>query len=202
MAERSAMEAKSIVPTLPGHPLWSAMADAALSIVLLARGQLEEAAQSGRQVIAALEGAMQEDLWLEVLLPAADALMKGGTPEESEQMQEQLRLTLALLAQRILDENIRVRWFRSPIGRELTRLAGPLTTRLTDAQAQPESSGLADAETQLLRMLTEGRTNEEISAESGLAEDEVVRRLAELFAKLGASSRADATAFALMRKLV
>jgi len=36
----------------------------------------------------------------------------------------------------------------------------------------------------------------------GVAEDEVVRRLVQLFAKLAASSRAEATAFALRDGLV
>jgi DNA-binding NarL/FixJ family response regulator len=203
LAERSAMEARTIVPMLPGHPLWGAMADAALSIVSLTRGDSAAAADYGRKVTAALDGAMREDVWLEILLPAANALIEGGTQEEADQIRDQLRLTLALLAQRILDEDIRVLWFRSPIGRELTRLAGPLTAaRVTDAQSQRESSSLVETETSLLRKLTEGRTNDEIAAELGTTEDEVVRRLAQLFAKLGASSRADATAFALMRGLV
>jgi DNA-binding NarL/FixJ family response regulator len=77
-----------------------------------------------------------------------------------------------------------------------------LTAQATDGQPQDESNSLAQAETNLLRMLTEGRTNEEIAAGLGTTEDDIARRLAELFAKVGASSRADATAFALMRKLV
>jgi DNA-binding NarL/FixJ family response regulator len=194
--------AKATVSTLPGHPLWGAIADAALSIVFLARGRPDAAAESARRVIAGLDGAMREDLWLEILLPAAKALTEAGTPEEGEKIRDQLRLTLALLAQRTLDENVRVRWFRSPIGRELTRLAGPLAPQSTDGRQEPEADTLDEAETDLLRLLTEGRTDEEIESELGMTQAEVVRRLAGLFAKVGASSRADATAVAMIRKLV
>jgi DNA-binding CsgD family transcriptional regulator/tetratricopeptide (TPR) repeat protein len=203
LAERSAREAKSIIGTLPGHPLWGAMADAALSIVFLGRGELDAATESGRHAIAALETAMREDLWLEILLPAANAVIEGGTREEAEQLRDRLRLTLGLIAQRILDEKIRVRWFRSPTGRELTRLAGPLTLSAAhESQPEGEPAGLSESDSNLLRLLTEGRTNDEIADELGISAEEVARLLAEVSAKVGASSRADATAFALSKKLV
>ena len=37
-----------------------------------------------------------------------------------------LQTQLAGIAQRTLDEGLRVRWLRGPVGRELSRLAGPL----------------------------------------------------------------------------
>lgn len=61
---------------------------------------------------------------------------------------------------------------------------------------------LASAETVLLRLVAEGRTNAEIAEELQLTEDAVARQLAVVFAKIGAGSRADATAAALIRKLV
>ena len=51
-------------------------------------------------------------------------------------------------------------------------------------------------ERRLLQLLTEGRTNAEIAAELDLAEDDVAARLARLFARLGTSSRAEATSLA------
>jgi DNA-binding NarL/FixJ family response regulator len=55
---------------------------------------------------------------------------------------------------------------------------------------------LDDAERRLLQLLTEGRTNAEIAAELDLAEDDVTQRLARLLARLGTSSRAEATSLA------
>jgi DNA-binding NarL/FixJ family response regulator len=59
-----------------------------------------------------------------------------------------------------------------------------------------------NADHALLRSLIEGRTNAEIGDDLGVGEDEVVRRLGELFAKIGASSRAEATAFAFRERVL
>jgi hypothetical protein len=85
-----------------------------------------------------------------------------------------------------------VRWFRGPIGRELTELIGP-SDLVTGAAAAVEGESGDDA---LMQSLIEGKTNAEIAEALGIAEDDVARRLGELFAKIGASSRAEATAFA------
>jgi DNA-binding NarL/FixJ family response regulator len=53
-----------------------------------------------------------------------------------------------------------------------------------------------DTDRQLLRLLTEGRTNAEIADELRLDEEDVALRLARLQAQLGASSRAEATSLA------
>jgi DNA-binding NarL/FixJ family response regulator len=47
-----------------------------------------------------------------------------------------------------------------------------------------------------MQLLTEGRTNAEIAAELDLADDDVAQRLTRLFARLGTSSRAEATSLA------
>jgi DNA-binding NarL/FixJ family response regulator len=76
------------------------------------------------------------------------------------------------------------------MGRRLTDLVG--------AGQMPSGSddGPVDADQALLQALVRGRTDAEIAADLGIDQDEVVRRLGGLFAKIGASSRAEATAFA------
>ena len=69
--------------------------------------------------------------------------------------------------------------------RQATVSTGPRRSR-------PASTWTMD-ERRLLQLLTEGRTNAEIAAELDLAEDDVAKRLARLFARLGTSSRAEAT---------
>ena len=61
---------------------------------------------------------------------------------------------------------------------------------------QPAQPSLDEAERRLLQLLTEGQTNAEIAAELGVPEGEVVQRLARLLARLGTSSRAEATSLA------
>ena len=203
VAERCANETKALLANLPGHPPWGAQAEAALARVAVARGALEAAAEAGRAALASLDAAMTEDLLLDVQLPAAAALVAAGTEEEGKAASERLRQILALLVPRILDEDIRVRWLRGPVGRELTGLAGPLVTPERSTEPAPDTAvPLADEESALLRLMANGYTNSEIAEELGSTEESVVRQLAELFAKIGASSRADATAVALMGNLV
>ena len=57
-------------------------------------------------------------------------------------------------------------------------------------------SSLGEADRRLLQLLTEGRTNAEIADELALGEDDVAQRLARLQARLGTSSRAEATSLA------
>jgi DNA-binding NarL/FixJ family response regulator len=201
LAERSAKEAKQLVELLPGHPPWGAQGDAALAEVALARGDTDQAVEAARSAFAALESAMHEDLYLEVIVPVARTLLTAGTEPERQMVGLYLNVMLAMLAQRTFDEEVRVKWFRSPIGRELTSLAGSIQPP-PGAKDPTADLALEEADTGLLRLLIEGRTNQEIAEELALSEEEVGHRLAEMFARIGASSRAEATAFAFRERIV
>lgn len=114
-------------------------------------------------------------------------------------MQMMLRLTLVQAAQRTLDEDIRVRWLRGPIGRQLINLTGPLDG---EKMRPGEESPVDRSDAELLGLLVEGLTNREIAERLGVDEEVVVRRLAEMLARIGASSRAEATAFAFREQVV
>jgi DNA-binding CsgD family transcriptional regulator len=108
---------------------------------------------------------------------------------------------LSRIAQGTADEAIRVRWLTGPVGRELVDLAGPMDTPAlasTESNAMASAAGpsLDDMERRLLQLLTEGRTNAEIAGVLALGEDDGAERLARLQARLGASSRAEATSLA------
>jgi tetratricopeptide (TPR) repeat protein/DNA-binding CsgD family transcriptional regulator len=194
VAEKAAIEVKGLMELLPGHPPWGAQADSALARVALARGAVDDAVEAARSAYRALESAGHEDAHLEVLIPVADAFVAGGTDEERQMAQGYLRVTLALSVQRTADEDVRVRWLRGPVGRELVRLAGPMDGRdagLGDGEAIEEEDAA------LLGLLVEGLTNREIAGRLEVDEEVVARRLGETLARIGASSRAEATAFAL-----
>jgi DNA-binding NarL/FixJ family response regulator len=72
----------------------------------------------------------------------------------------------------------------------------------SDRGAESGIAPLDEAEIRLLWLLSEGRTNAEIAAELCSSEELVSRQLAEVFVKIGASSRADATVAALIGKIV
>ena len=135
----------------------------------------------------------REDASLEVYLPAARAIVAGGTEAERAETTDALRVHLALIAQRTLDPEVRARWFRGPVGGELARIAGPIAA---DGGKETASASMDPQDVALLEALVAGRTDREIAEELDVAEAEVGRRLAELFARIGSRSRAEATAFA------
>jgi DNA-binding CsgD family transcriptional regulator/tetratricopeptide (TPR) repeat protein len=194
VAEKAAHEVKGLMELLPGHPPWGAQADSALARVALARGDADHAVEAARSAYRALDSAAHEDAHLEVLIPMADAFMAGGTEEERQMVQGYLRLLLALVVQRMADEDVRVRWLRGPVGRELVRLAGPMDGR---AAGLGEGEAIEEGDAAILGLLVEGLTNQEIAARLDVDEEVVTRRLGETLARIGASSRAEATAFAL-----
>jgi DNA-binding NarL/FixJ family response regulator len=64
-----------------------------------------------------------------------------------------------------------------------------------------ETHGLTRRELQVLRLVTAGRPNKAIAAELVLSERTVDRHVSNIFAKVGVSSRAAATAFAYEHQL-
>ena len=65
-----------------------------------------------------------------------------------------------------------------------------------------EEHGLSPRELEVLRLVATGKTNREIAASLVISEHTVARHLQNIFAKLGLSSRAAATAFAFEHGLV
>jgi DNA-binding CsgD family transcriptional regulator len=200
LAERSAAQATDLMRLLPGHPPWGAQADAASARVALARGARGEALEAARSALMTMQSAMHEDLNLEVVLPAAEAMLAAGGDEERSMAAAQIRITLGFIAQRTLDGDVRARWFRGPVGGPLSRLLGEAVP-LIDGESGAATS-LDEREKELLTLVMEGRTNAEIAAVLGTDEADVAKRLSELFAAIGASSRAEATAFAFREVVV
>ena len=198
--ERSATQVKELLPLLPGHATWGAQADAALATVALARGDASAAAMAGGGAFAGLEAALHEDADLDILIPAARAVLAGGEPETQEAVRGHLQTTLSRIAQGIADEDVRVRWLAGPVGRSLTELSGAeeasIAAAAERADAKDATDGIEEVDRRVLQLLTQGRTNAEIAAELELGETDVAQRLASLQAQLGVSSRAEATSLA------
>jgi DNA-binding NarL/FixJ family response regulator len=202
LVEGSAARVKQLLPLLPGHAPWGAQADAALATVALVRGDIAGAATAGGAALEALQAGLHEDASLEIVIPAARAVLAGAPPEIAGFVRGFVQLTLSRIAQGTADEAIRVRWITGPIGRQLAELAGPMDGPAQHGATPGSMSPVAgpatldDAERRLLQLLTEGRTNAEIAVELDLGEDDVAQRLARLLARLGTSSRAEATSLA------
>ena len=77
--------------------------------------------------------------------------------------------------------------------------AAPDVARLSRG---PATAGLTAREAQVLRLVATGMTNRALAAELFLSEKTVARHVSNIFAKLGVSSRAAATAYAYEHELV
>jgi DNA-binding NarL/FixJ family response regulator len=62
-------------------------------------------------------------------------------------------------------------------------------------------AGLTAREQEVLRLLAEGKTNQQIAADLVISRHTVGRHVQNIFTKLGVSSRAAATAFAVEHHL-
>jgi len=196
LAERSAAAANELVALLPGHPTWGPQANAALVAVALARGDVAAAVPLALGTVQALQAAGHEDGLLEVVTPLARAIFAGGPEELQGFVRMYLRLLLTRIAQGTLDEQVRVRWLRGPLGRELVELVGTIDAGAASDTGAFDGADLDDVDRSLLRLLTEGNTNAEMAAKLDLTTEAVGVRLAKLLVRLGVSSRAEATSLA------
>ena len=87
-----------------------------------------------------------------------------------------------------------------PRSSALAALAEPGTS-FTRASREDEVEGIDETDAELLRLVVEGLERGD-AERLGIAEVDVTRRLTTTYAKIGASSRADATAFAFQSGMV
>jgi DNA-binding NarL/FixJ family response regulator len=73
---------------------------------------------------------------------------------------------------------------------------------LTRTWSTPAPGGLTSRELEVLRLVASGRTNRAIASDLVLSEKTVARHVANIFTKLGLSSRAAATAYAYEHDLI
>gem|GEM_PF-782750 len=201
-AQRYAETARRLTLGLPGLPPWEAQAYAASAQVALVQGNAPAAAEAARYALASLQARKPVGLHLHVHLIALRALSAGGGQDEADDLRATVRGLLRLVAERILDDGVRTRWFVAPLHRDLASLAGGLEPAVPAPAAQASlrrrlPGGLTEREAEVLRLVVSGKTNREIALDLFLSHKTVARHLSNIFSKLGVSSRAAATAFAL-----
>jgi DNA-binding CsgD family transcriptional regulator len=212
VGEGAAQQAIELAASLPGHPPWRAQANAALTYVRMARNEPEAALQSARSAVADFLESEQAEMFLEIWLPCARAILRLGTEDEASAVHGRLRVLLGGVAEHTLDGALRSRWFATMPQSEIVELVGGVeaaqlayrTSPLMVAQGSlPTASIELNAEEQrLLRLMTESQTDTEMATTLGVSEEQIVRQLGEVMARLNAPSRATAAAFALIQRLV
>jgi ATP/maltotriose-dependent transcriptional regulator MalT len=152
------------------------------------RGAVLLAAGHARDALAALRGAWQ--LWRKLDAPYDAARVR----------------VLVGLACRALGDEEAAGMELDSARRVFARLGAAPELARVDTPRPPTSTagprGLTARELQVLRLLAAGMTNRNIATDLVLAAKTVDRHVSNIFAKLGVSSRAAATAFAYQHQLV
>jgi DNA-binding CsgD family transcriptional regulator len=182
--------------------------------VAAARARADELSAIAGDLGAPLLGAVAAHAQGAVLLgegnpPAALAALRGAWTawQELEAPYEAARVRVLLgLACRELGDKEGAELELDAARRVFQQLgAAPDLVRVQALSRKPAlkaKGGLTGREVQLLRLVAAGKTNRTIAAELVLSERTVDRHVSNIFAKLGVSSRAAATAYAYQHQLI
>ena len=162
-------------------PALRAAAECASGAVLLAEGD-------ARAAVVALRGAVQT--WQELQAPYDAARVRVLIGVGCRALGDEEAAAMELDAARGVFEQLGA----TP---DLAQLDA-----LTGRQAAAGTHGLTARELGVLRLLAAGKTNRAIASELVLAEKTVDRHVSNVYAKLGVSSRAAATAYAYQHRLL
>jgi DNA-binding CsgD family transcriptional regulator len=212
VAEDAAARAIAMSASLSGHPPWRAQANAALTHVRIARSDRGDALETARAALGDIELSEQDALFLDIWQPCAQAILRSGEVDEVARVRGRLERMLGGVAEHTLDEDVRRRWFATPPQSELVEMIGGVEAARAAFASSPLFVAqrnlptghveLSEREQELLRLITESQSDGEIATTLGMSEEQVAHQLAEVFARINAPSRASATAFALMQRLV
>lgn len=180
-AARDACAELSQLADAIGAPLLAAASAQASGEVLLAEGDMDEAARYLRRAC---------ESWRELGVPYEEA---------------RTSVSLATISRKRGDEDSR-RLQLDAARRIVTELeAEPCLARLADESSRAthhDAGPLSEREAQVLRLLAAGKTNRAIGDELFISEKTVARHVSNIFNKIGASSRAGATAWAFQHHLI
>jgi DNA-binding CsgD family transcriptional regulator len=189
--------------------------------IMLAVGELEEAASASRELEGIAEGWGSDALTamsahargavavahkdaragLAALRRASEAWQKLEAPYEGARTRELVGLACRLLG----DEETTVLEFDAARGVFAQLGAESDLSRIDSHSRSPASAathGLTARELEVLRLVAAGKTNHAIGADLFVSDHTIRRHLQNIFRKLGVSSRAAATAYASQHDLI
>jgi DNA-binding CsgD family transcriptional regulator len=211
-AERVADETLALAAGLTGHPPWPMLAHAALADVALARGDATRSLTAARAAAEALSAGEHKTIRPEVVRPMAEALAASPEVQERDAAVVSAQTIVGLVAERITDESILLRWCAAPDQSRLIELAGGVEAAREAVRATPGALvmerlpklplTLEDDDLPLVRLMMEGQTDSEIAARLGTDEQTVQRRLSDVLTRMGAPSRSAATLYAFMAGVI
>jgi DNA-binding CsgD family transcriptional regulator len=148
-----------------------------------ATGAVRLADGDARAALAALRAAFA--IWRDLALPYEQARTRVLVAQARRALGDEEAATMELDAARRVFEDLGAK-------PDLDRIGG----------GAKRSDKLTSREIEVLRLVSSGRTNRAVASELVLSEKTVARHIANIFTKLGVSSRAAATAYAYEHDLV
>jgi ATP/maltotriose-dependent transcriptional regulator MalT len=179
LAQEAAVELSSIAEAL-ARPVVRAMAALARGAVLLASGDAGGAIADLRVASA---------IWRDLGLPFEDAKTRLLIGTATAALGDDEGATIEIEAARSCFERLGAR--------AEARRAAALVSSSSDRPA-----GLTAREAEVLRLIAAGNSNRDVAGTLVLSQHTVARHVQNIYAKLGVSSRAAATAFAVEHQLV
>ena len=179
-AAQAAEELRTISDAHGGDAL-RAMSEGARGAVLLARGDASDA-------LSALRASLQ--LWLTLDAPYESARSRLLVGLACGELGDLDSAALELEAAHVVFEELGA-------STDVDRVQSSMTSKVPR-----DTHGLSPREFEVLRLIASGRTNRAIAAELVLSERTVDRHVSNIYAKLGVSSRAAATAYAYEQHMV
>lgn len=180
-AARAAAEELSKIASAMGAPFLGATSAQASGAVLLTEGKAREALDELR-----LACRMWQDLEAPYQVARVRVLIGGALRQLGDDDGAQLELDAA-----------RAVFKRLGAAPDLAAVEEGSETRRQQAPA-----GLTGREIEVLALIAAGRSNRQIASKLVISERTVARHVSNIFMKLGVSSRAAATAFALKHELI
>jgi ATP/maltotriose-dependent transcriptional regulator MalT len=157
------------------------------AMVAYARGAVQLLEGEGQDALVALREAAQA--WHSLDAPYEIARTRVLVGQACRILGDEDAATLELAAARATFEELGA----TPDIERLGRLTAPVSS---------DTYGLSRREVEVLRLVASGKSNREIATRLVISEHTVARHVQNIFAKLGVSSRAAATAFAFEHGLV
>src|SRR5688572_27010280 len=178
---RAAATELSTIASAIGASLLNAASAQATGAVLLAEGDVEDAATWLCQA---------SEIWRDLEMPYEEGHTCLLMARVCERRGDQEGQRLDVEAARRLFEQLNAEFCLARIGEQPNR-----------GRSEPAGS-LSEREAQVLRLIASGKTNRHIAEELFISEKTVARHVSNIFDKLGVSSRSAATAWAYQRNLI
>jgi len=179
-ARRGAKDLQELSARLKPTPLLDAVASRAVGLVDLAYGEPARALGALRR---------SSDRWRALDAPYEEARVRVAIADACQSLGDEDAAALELAAAREVFDQLGAVPDRDLVDR---RLGAP-----------PEApGGLSPRELEVVAHVAQGRSNRDIAAALGISERTVDRHVSNIYTKLGVSSRAAATAFAIEHGLV